>query len=58
MTTVNMKITGNKVISTIDGVGVDELKKVLEKMQDGLKWHIEVYSEASLQKVEIEETPS
>lgn len=49
MTKVNVQFTGNKAISSIDGFGVDELRKVLEKMSDGYAWHLEIYSEASFQ---------
>lgn len=45
MTMVKMTVTGNKAISSIDGFGVDELRKVLKKMEDGYAWHLDIFSE-------------
>lgn len=51
MTTVTVSVKGNQMTSTIYGEGIDELIKVLIKMQDGLKWKLEIYSAATLKEL-------
>jgi hypothetical protein len=48
MAKVTVLTQGNNVTSTIKGNGLDELRKVLEKMDDGYEWKLEVYSTATL----------
>jgi hypothetical protein len=53
MTIVNVKVSGNKMVSSIDGLGKEELQKVLDKMKDGLIWHLDIYSDATLKSEKI-----
>jgi len=48
MTIVNFEIIGNKMTSTIDGFGKEELQKVLDKLNSDYKWHLEIYSETEI----------
>jgi len=51
-TIINMSIKDNKVISTINGFGREELQKVLDKMISDYSWKLEIYSDATLQHID------
>ncbi len=46
MTTVTVSIVDNDMASTIEGKGVDELQKCVDKMRDGLCWTLLIKSKA------------
>lgn len=52
MTKVTVSVVGNDMTSMVEGKGVAELQKCVDKMQDDLQWTLLIKSKASLPKTE------
>ncbi len=52
MTTVTVSVTGNDITSAVEGKGIAELQKCVDKMQDDLQWSLLIKSKATLIETE------
>jgi hypothetical protein len=50
MTTVTVSVTGNDITSAVEGKGIAELQKCVDKMQDDLQWSLLIKSKATLNR--------
>ena len=50
MTTINFKVTGGHITSSVNGFGLSELKKVVYKISGDYAWKLEISSQAAFQQ--------